>query len=89
MSSQEFLDLLQKTLLLSLQLSAPVLLVCMIVGLAISIFQSVTQLQEATITFVPKILAGFLAIIFLAPWMLDVYINSVNEIFASIPNYIR
>jgi flagellar biosynthetic protein FliQ len=58
----------------------------MVVGLVISIFQSVTQIQEATLTFVPKILAGILAIILLAPWMLEVYINHVNELFAYISN---
>ena len=81
MSQLEFLSILQSTLTLSLMLSAPVLIICLVVGLLISVFQAVTQIQEATLTFVPKILAGILAIIFLAPWMLEVYINGVNEIF--------
>jgi flagellar biosynthetic protein FliQ len=89
MSQLVFLTLLQKTLILIIELSAPVLIVCMVVGLVISIFQSVTQIQEATLTFVPKILAGIFAIILLAPWMLEVFINSVNELFANMPNYIH
>jgi flagellar biosynthetic protein FliQ len=70
--------------MLVLKLAGPVLLVSMAVGLIISVFQSVTQIQEATLTFVPKIIAGLLTIMFLAPWMLDMYINTVNELFAMI-----
>ena len=89
MSQLEFLTILQKTLVLVLQISAPVLIISMVIGFAISVFQSVTQIQEATITFVPKILACILTIIFFAPWMLEVFMNGVNEIFASIPSYIH
>ena len=69
-----------------LELAGPVLLVSMVVGLTISVFQSVTQIQEATLTFVPKIIAGLLTIMFMAPWMLDIYINAVNQIFATLMN---
>ena len=57
MSPIEFITIVQKMLMLVLELVAPVLLVSVIVGLAISIFQSVTQIQESTLTFVPKIFA--------------------------------
>ncbi|EKE04245.1 MAG: hypothetical protein ACD_20C00094G0006 [uncultured bacterium] len=86
MTQLEFLTILQTTLSLALMLSTPILMVCLVVGLAISIFQSVTQIQEATLTFVPKILAGIISIILLAPWMLEVYINGVTEIFAKMSN---
>jgi flagellar biosynthetic protein FliQ len=86
MTQLVFLTILKQTLILTIELSAPVLIVCMVVGLIISIFQSVTQIQEATLTFVPKILAGIFAIILLAPWMLEVYINSVHELFAQMTN---
>ncbi|MDD3014794.1 MAG: flagellar biosynthesis protein FliQ [Candidatus Gastranaerophilales bacterium] len=86
MSQLVFLTILQKTLMIIIELAAPVLIVCMVVGLVISIFQSVTQIQEATLTFVPKILAGIIAIIILSPWMLEVYINHVNELFVYIAN---
>lgn len=89
MSELIFLTLLQKTLMVVIELSAPILLICMVVGLVISIFQAVTQIQESTLTFVPKILAGIFALILLAPWMLEVYINSVNELFANMSNYIH
>lgn len=75
--------------MLVLQLAGPVLLVSMAVGLVISVFQSVTQIQEATLTFVPKIIAGLLTVMFLAPWMLDMYINTVNELFANIASIVN
>lgn len=89
MSQIEFITILQKTLILVLILSAPVLIISLVVGLIISVFQSVTQIQESTLTFVPKILAGILTIIFLAPWMLEVYISSVNEIFTQMSNVVH
>lgn len=84
-----FLTLLQKMLILTLELASPVLIVSMVVGLGVSIFQSVTQIQESTLTFVPKIIAGIVTIIVLAPWMIQVYTNSVSEIFNNIQNYIH
>ncbi len=84
MSQAEFLTILQSALTLILQLAGPVLMTSMIVGLAIGVLQSVTQIQEATLTFVPKILAGILTVMFTAPWMLDMYINVVNELFRNL-----
>lgn len=89
MSQIEFIAILQTTMILIIKMAGPVLLVSMIVGLVIGIFQSVTQIQEATLTFVPKILAGILTIIFLAPWMVEMYITSVNDLFANLLTYIR
>lgn len=84
MTQIEFLTVLQTALSLILKLAGPVLIISMIVGLAISVFQSVTQIQEATLTFVPKILAGILTIMFTAPWMVDMFISATNELFASL-----
>ena len=89
MSQIEFITILQNALLLILKLAGPVLLVSMVVGLVIGIFQSVTQIQEATLTFVPKIIAGILTIIFLAPWMVEMYLTSVNDLFNNLLIYIR
>ena len=84
MTQIEFLTILQTALSLILQLAGPVLFTSMAVGLVIGVFQSVTQIQEATLTFVPKILAGLLTIMFLAPWMIDMYVTAVNELFANL-----
>lgn len=81
MSQMEFTTLLQTMLILVLQISAPILIVSMAVGLLVSIFQTVTQIQEATLTFVPKIIAGIVTLIVLSPWMLQVYINTTHELF--------
>ena len=63
MEDTVFLTLTQNVLILILMLSTPILIVSMVVGLLISVFQAVTQIQEATLTFVPKIIAGILTLI--------------------------
>ncbi|UKI42197.1 MAG: flagellar type III secretion system protein FliQ [Candidatus Melainabacteria bacterium] len=68
-----------------MQLSAPILVVAVAVGLVISIFQSVTQIQEQTLTFVPKIIACVLVLILTLPWMLNIFIARVNDLFSKIP----
>lgn len=89
MSQIEFITILQNAMLLILKLAGPVLLVSMTVGLTIGVFQSVTQIQESTLTFVPKILAGILTIVFLAPWMVEMYLASVHDLFNNLLTYIR
>jgi len=61
----------------------------LIVGLMISIFQAVTQVQEMTLAFVPKIIAVMLALLFAAPWMIDMLVSFTHNLFSNIPNYIR
>jgi len=67
----------------------PLLLVSLVVGLFIAFFQSITQLQEMTLTFVPKILAVFLAIFIGLPWMLKVLVSFTRNLFENIPMYVR
>jgi flagellar biosynthetic protein FliQ len=78
-----------ETMKVTLLVSAPVLLVGLVVGLAISIFQAVTQVQEMTLAFVPKIIAVMLALLFAAPWMIDMLVSFTHNLFSNIPNYIR
>ncbi len=68
-----------------LLLSLPMLLVALIVGVLISLFQAVTQIQEMTLTFVPKIIAVFLVIILAAPWLTDTMVQFTRELIQSIP----
>ncbi|MBI1911749.1 MAG: flagellar biosynthesis protein FliQ [Deltaproteobacteria bacterium] len=75
-----------ETLLL---VSAPVLIAGMVVGLAVSIFQAVTQIQEMTLAFVPKIIVVFLVLLGLSPWMMEIMMKYTSDIFINIPNYIR
>jgi flagellar biosynthetic protein FliQ len=69
--------------------SGPVLLVSMIVGLVISLFQAVTQIQEFTLTFVPKIIAVFLCLFIVFPWIAEVLISFTTNIIEKIPIYIK
>lgn len=89
MNEAQFLTIIQSVLMLVLELSAPILIVSVVVGLMISIFQSVTQIQEATLTFVPKLIAGVLTIIITMPWMLSRFTQSINEWFAQMQILIR
>jgi len=75
-----------KTVLL---VSGPALLVSMLVGLVISLFQAVTQIQEFTLTFVPKIIAVFLCLFVLFPWITRVLIAFTTNIIEKIPVYVK
>ena len=81
MTQVEFITILQETMILILTMSAPILGVGMIVGIIIGVFQSVTQIQEASLAFVPKLIASILALILVAPWIVQVFLTEVNEIF--------
>lgn len=89
MNEAQFLTMVQSVLMLILELASPILIVSVVVGLMISIFQSVTQIQEATLTFVPKIIAGILTLIITMPWMLSRLIQSINEWFATLQTMIK
>ena len=82
------ISLLQKMFILTLQMSVPILLVGVVIGLMVSIFQTVTQIQESTLTFVPKIVGCVILLIFLMPWMMNVFITTVNEFMVVIPQLI-
>ncbi len=69
--------------------AAPVLIVSLIVGLIISIFQTVTSIQEQTLTFVPKILAIFISIIVLGHWMLNNMVEYMVQLWSDFSIYIR
>lgn len=77
--------LMQNVFVLILELASPVLIVSVVVGLLVSVFQTITQIQESTLTFVPKIIAGIATLLILMPWMMNLFISSVHELFDSIP----
>lgn len=83
-----FLTVFQKTIMLAMFIAAPILLSAIVVGLAISIIQSVTQIQEQTLTFVPKIFAALLVLIVAAPWMIDIFTSTTKELFEYIKVFI-
>lgn len=85
MNQEIVVTIVTNMFVLILELAAPVLIVSVVVGLMVSIFQTITQIQESTLTFVPKIIAGMVTIIVLLPWMMNVFVSSVHELFDSIP----
>ena len=88
MNQDVVITLLQKMFILTLEISVPVLLVGAVLGLLVSIFQTVTQIQESTLTFVPKIVGCVLLLIFLMPWMISIFVTTVNEFMDMIPQLI-
>ncbi len=72
----------------TLMVSAPLLLVALIVGLIVSIFQAATQINEATLSFIPKLVGIFVALVVAGPWMLAVMLDYMRQVFTGIPGLI-
>jgi flagellar biosynthetic protein FliQ len=89
MTPSEAITIAQNAITLALLLSAPLLLVGMAVGVFISLFQAVTQIQEMTLTFVPKIFAVMITLLFFSSWMLSKIINYTESLIGSLPTMIR
>lgn len=89
MTQELVMTLGNNVMFVAFKLVLPVLLVSMVVGLLISIFQAVTQIQEMTLTFVPKILVTILTLIIFGPWMLGVLLDFTSGLFTAIPTYVR
>lgn len=85
MSPEYALEVGKQALILVLILSAPVLLLGLGVGVIISILQSVTQIQEMTLTFVPKIIVTVVAMVFFGPWMLRLLVGYTTKLFSQLP----
>jgi len=81
--------LAQNAITITLLLAGPLLLMGMVVGFIISLFQAVTQIQEMTLTFVPKIIAVMLTTLFLSSWMITKMIDYTQDLIASLPMLIR
>jgi flagellar biosynthetic protein FliQ len=73
---------------ITLMVSAPLLLVALIIGLIISIFQAATQINEATLSFIPKLVGVFVALVVAGPWMLSVMLDYMRQVFTGIPGLI-
>jgi flagellar biosynthetic protein FliQ len=82
------LDIAQEALYTILLISAPVLGLTLLVGLLVSIFQATTQIQEPTLTFIPKILAALFSLIVFGPWMLGIIVDFAIRLFGSINSFV-
>jgi flagellar biosynthetic protein FliQ len=72
----------------TLMVSAPLLLVALIIGLIVSIFQAATQINEATLSFIPKLIGIFVALVIAGPWMLSVMVDYMRQMFSGIPGMV-
>ena len=88
MSHQLVVDLARNAILLSLMLAGPMLIVALGVGLIVSVVQAVTQIQEQTLSFVPKLVAVAAAFLVALPWLLQLLIKYTTELFRSLPNLV-
>jgi flagellar biosynthetic protein FliQ len=86
MTDAGVLDLAQRSVAIALMICSPILGLGLLVGLVVSVFQAATQIQEMTLTFVPKIIAVAAALVFCGPWMLRSMINFTTKLFVSLPN---
>lgn len=89
MSQGEIIKLAQEAMTLVLMLASPMLGFGLLVGLIVSIFQATTQIQEATLAFVPKIVAVLIAFIVFGPWILNRIIDFTQHLFMNINTYIH
>jgi len=88
MTPQSVITLIQQALQILLLISAPLLLTALVVGLIVSIFQAATQINEMTLSFIPKLLAMFAMFLLAGPWMLGTLIDFTRQLFSSIPQII-
>jgi flagellar biosynthesis protein FliQ len=85
MNSQTVLTIGQQALQMTLMISAPLLLTALIVGLFVSVLQAATQINEMTLSFIPKLLALFAALVVAGPWMLATFTEYMRQLIESIP----
>ena len=88
MTPESVMTLGSQAMQVTLLLGAPLLLVALVAGLVISIFQAATQINEATLSFIPKLLAVFVTLVLAGPWMLTQLLDYMRQLFSSIPQLI-
>ncbi len=89
MGEEMVLTLGQETLKTAAILSAPLLIATLLIGLLVSIFQAITQINEATLTFIPKLVVIGIIMVIAGPWMLDVLSKFTIELFENVSTYVR
>ncbi|MCR2820706.1 flagellar biosynthesis protein FliQ [Lederbergia panacisoli] len=88
MSAEAVISLAEKGVYTILIVAGPLLVIALAVGLAVSIFQATTQIQEQTLAFIPKIVAVLVGVVFLGPWMLSRLLSYVTEIFQNLTRFV-
>lgn len=88
MTPESVMALGYQAMKVSIMLAAPLLLVALITGLIISLFQAATQINEMTLSFIPKLLAVFATLVIAGPWMLSTILDYMRQLFSSIPQLV-
>jgi len=88
MTSEAVIGIAKQGIYMILMVSGPLLLIALVVGLIISIFQATTQIQEQTLAFVPKIIAVLVGIVIFGPWMLSRMLSYTSEIFSNLARFV-
>jgi flagellar biosynthesis protein FliQ len=89
MTADFIVGIMAETIKVTLLISAPALLVGLVVGVVVSLFQAITQIQEMTLVFVPKIVAVMITVVIVLPWMINLLVSFTHNLFTNIPMYIR
>ncbi len=89
MENDFVVEVVNQAIKVTLMLSAPMLIGALVVGVLVSIFQAVTQINEQTLSFIPKILVIIAALVIFSPWMMETMVTYTQELFSSIPELIR
>ena len=89
MTDTVVIELAMRTMVVALKLSAPILLTSLVIGFTISLFQSMTQIQEFTLAFVPKLVGVGIALLISGNWMLHTLVAFTQDLFASLPSMLN
>ncbi|HPC02713.1 MAG TPA: flagellar biosynthesis protein FliQ [Syntrophales bacterium] len=89
MTTDFVIGIMAESVKLTLLIAAPALLVGLVIGFMVSLFQAVTQVQEMTLVFVPKIIGVFVTVIVAMPWMMNLLMAFTERLFKDIPHWVR
>lgn len=89
MDNEFAVEVVNQGIKIALMLAAPMLIGALLVGILVSIFQAVTQINEQTLSFIPKILVIVAALVIFSPWMMETMVSYTSELWTSIPEFIR
>jgi len=85
MTPEMVMTIATQAMKMTLMLAAPLLLVALAAGLMVSLFQAATQINEMTLTFIPKLIALFATMVLVGPWMINTFVDYMRQVFQSIP----
>lgn len=88
MTPESVMTIGRQAMEVTLMVAAPMLLVALIIGLIVSIFQAATQINESTLSFIPKLVGIFVALVVAGPWMLSVMLDYMRQVFTNLPGLI-